>query len=128
MEKKRILIAKCGLDGHDRGAKIVANALKDAGFEVIYLGRRQTPQMIVQAAVEEDVDAIGISSLSGAHMTIFSQIFETLEDEGVPDVMVFGGGVIDRDDIQALEKMGVKKIFTPGTFTSEIVTFLRDYK
>jgi methylmalonyl-CoA mutase C-terminal domain/subunit len=128
LAKKRILIAKCGLDGHDRGAKIVASALRDAGFEVIYLGRRQTSRMVVQAAIEEDVDAIGISTLSGAHMTIFFEILKILKDEGAADIMVFGGGVIDKEDIQALETMGVKKIFTPGSFTSEIVTFLKDYK
>ncbi len=126
-KKLRILIAKCGLDGHSRGAKIVASALKDAGFEVIYTGLRQTPEMIVQAAIQEDVDCVGVSVLSGAHMAVFSEIFRIMTEKGGSDIMVFGGGIIPKEDIRDLEEMGVKKIFTPGTYTSEIVDFLNDW-
>ena len=107
------MIAKCRLDGHGRDAKLVPSALRDAGFEVIYLGRRQTSQMVVQAAIVDNIDAIGISSLSSAHMTIFSEILKILKDEDAVDIMFFRGGIIDKDGIQVLEQMGVKKIFTP---------------
>lgn len=126
MEKKiRVLLAKPGLDGHDRGVKVVAAALRDAGMEVIYTGLRQTPPMIVDAAIQEDVDAIGVSILSGAHMTLFPAILEELKKRGADDILLFGGGIIPDDDKEALEKMGVAKIFTPGAPTEEAVAFLR---
>ena len=122
MEKKiRILIAKPGLDGHDRGAKVVARALRDAGMEVIYLGLHQTPEMIVNAAVQEDVDVVGISILSGAHMTHFTKIFELLKEKNAEDISVVGGGIIPEEDKNALLKMGVKAIFGPGATTKEII-------
>lgn len=126
MEKKiRVLLAKPGLDGHDRGVKVVAAALRDAGMEVIYTGLRQTPPMIVEAAIQEDVDAIGVSILSGAHMTLFPAILDELKKHGAGDILLFGGGIIPDDDKEALEKLGVAKIFTPGAPTEEAVAFLR---
>ena len=125
MERKiRVLIAKAGLDGHDRGAKVIAAALRDAGMEVIYLGLRQTPQMIVNAAVQEDVDAIGISILSGAHMTLFPNILDEMKKNDIGDVLLFGGGIISDGDICKLKEMGVGELFTPGTPISEVVNFL----
>ena len=121
----RVLVAKPGLDGHDRGAKIIARALRDAGMEVIYTGIRQTPQMIVEAALQEDVDVIGLSILSGAHNELFPQIFQGLKENQMDDVVVVAGGIIPEDDRPALEEMGVKWVFGPGTTTSEIVEFIR---
>lgn len=126
-EKKiRVLIAKPGLDGHDRGAKVVARALRDAGFEVIYTGLRQTPEQIVEAAVAEDVDAIGLSLLSGAHNYLFPKVIELLREKKADDILVFGGGVIPEEDIPGLKEAGVSEVFTPGTPTSETVDFLRE--
>ena len=126
MEKKiRVLLAKPGLDGHDRGIKVVAAALRDAGMEVIYTGLRQTPEMIVSAAIQEDVDAIGVSILSGAHMTLFPAILDELKKKGANEIMLFGGGIIPDDDKEELEKMGVAKIFTPGAPTEEAIKFLK---
>lgn len=126
MDKKiRVLMAKPGLDGHDRGVKVVSRALRDAGFEVIYTGLRQTPEQIVNAAVEEDVDAVGLSLLSGAHNTLFPRVVELLKQQGAEDILVFGGGVIPEADIPGLLEAGVSAIFTPGTPTSETVEFLR---
>jgi methylmalonyl-CoA mutase C-terminal domain/subunit len=122
----RILVAKPGLDGHDRGAKIIARALRDAGFEVIYTGLHQTPEMIAEAAVQEDVDAIGLSILSGAHMTLFPKILELLKEKGAGEVPVFGGGIIPDEDIGELKKLGVKAIFTPGASTQDIVGWIRE--
>lgn len=124
-KRLRILIAKPGLDGHDRGAKIVARALRDAGMEVIYTGLRQTPEQIVAAAVQEDVNAVGLSILSGAHLHLFSRVMELLEQQGVSDMLVFGGGIIPDEDIAELKEMGVAAIFQPGSSTHEIVQFLR---
>ena len=121
----RVLVAKPGLDGHDRGAKIIARALRDAGMEVIYTGIRQTPQMIVEAALQEDVDVIGLSILSGAHVELFPQIFQGLKENRLDDVVVIAGGIIPEADRAALETMGVKGIFGPGTPTSEIIEFIR---
>ena len=120
-EKIRVLVAKPGLDGHDRGAKVVARALRDAGMEVIYTGIRQTPEMIVEVALQEDVDVIGLSSLSGAHMELFSEVMEQLKQKGMGNVMFVAGGIIPEDDIPSLQQIGVKAIFGPGTPTSEIV-------
>ncbi len=120
----RILIAKPGLDGHDRGAKVIVRALRDAGFEVIYTGIRQTPEMIVQAALQEDVDAIGLSLLSGAHMTLFPQVVSLLKKKGLRDVLVFGGGIIPDEDVPALKKKGVHEVFGPGTPLASIVDYL----
>jgi len=125
--KIRVLVAKPGLDGHDRGAKIVARALRDGGMEVIYSGLHQTPEQIVATAVQEDVDAIGLSVLSGAHMYLFGRVLELLREKGVDDVVVFGGGIIPPEDIQRLKAMGVTELFTPGTSTREIVAFVRDH-
>lgn len=122
----RIVIAKPGLDGHDRGAKVVARALRDAGFEFIYTGLRQTPEQIVEAAIQEDADAVGLSLHSGAHMTLFPKVVALLREKGAGDVVVFGGGIIPRDDIPKLEEAGVERIFTPGAPTGDIVTWLRD--
>lgn len=128
MERKiRVLVAKAGLDGHDRGAKVVAAALRDAGMEVIYTGLRQTPKMIVEAAIQEDVDAIGISILSGAHMTIFPKIKALMTEEGLDDVLLFGGGIIPAKDIAKLKEIGVGEIFTPGAATTEISAFLKQW-
>jgi methylmalonyl-CoA mutase C-terminal domain/subunit len=120
----RILVAKPGLDGHDRGAKVVARALRDAGFEVIYTGLRQTPQQIVAAAVQEDVDLVGLSCLSGAHMTLFPKIKQLLVQEGAEDVVVFGGGIIPDDDAAKLKAAGIEAVFGPGTDTRQIVAFI----
>lgn len=122
----RILVAKPGLDGHDRGAKIIARALRDAGFEVVYTGLHQTPEMIVEAALQEDVDAIGLSVLSGAHMVQFPAVIDLLRARGAGDVVVFGGGIIPDEDIAELERMGVAKVFTPGASTQEIITWVRE--
>ena len=121
----RVVIAKPGLDGHDRGAKVVARALRDAGMEVIYTGLHQTPEQIVTAVVQEDADAVGLSIHSGAHMTLFPRVVELLHQQGVDDVLVFGGGIIPRADIAALKDIGVAEIFTPGTPTQKIVDWLR---
>jgi methylmalonyl-CoA mutase C-terminal domain/subunit len=121
----RILIAKPGLDGHDRGAKIIARALRDAGFEVIYTGLHQTPEMIVEAALQEDVDAIGLSILSGAHMTLFPAVLDLLEQRGVDDLAIFGGGIVPAEDIAELKRLGVREIFTPGASTDDIVAWAR---
>jgi len=121
----RVLIAKAGLDGHDRGAKVIARALRDAGMEVIYTGLHQTPEMIVRSALQEDVHCIGLSILSGAHMTLFPEIVELLKQEKANDILVFGGGIIPKDDIVKLERVGVKKIFLPGTATTEVVNWLQ---
>jgi methylmalonyl-CoA mutase, C-terminal domain len=121
----RVIIAKPGLDGHDRGAKVVARALRDAGVEVIYTGLHQTPEQIVAAALQEDADAIGLSVLSGAHMTQFSRVLELLAERGAQDIVVFGGGIIPDADIAELERMGVAKLFTPGATTTEIVAWVR---
>lgn len=120
----RVLVAKVGLDGHDRGAKVIATALRDAGMEVIYTGLRQTPEMVVNAALQEDVDAIGISILSGAHMTIFPKVVELLKEKGMNDVLLTGGGIIPEDDMQQLNRMGVGKLFAPGTTTAEIAGYI----
>lgn len=124
--KLRILVAKPGLDGHDRGAKIVARALRDAGFEVIYTGLHQTPEMIVEAAMQEDVDAIGMSILSGAHLTLFPAVLQLLKEKGLSDVKVFGGGIVPADDIPRLKDLGVLEIFTPGTSTKDIIQFIKN--
>jgi len=121
----RVIIAKPGLDGHDRGAKVVARALRDAGVEVIYTGLHQTPEQIVAAALQEDADAIGLSVLSGAHMTQFSRVLELLRERGAGDIVVFGGGIIPDADIVELERMGVARLFTPGATTTEIVDWVR---
>ena len=123
----RVLVAKPGLDGHDRGAKVVARALRDAGIEVIYTGLHQTPAQIVDAAVQEDVDIIGLSVLSGAHLTLFAEVIEQLKARDASDILVFGGGIIPEDDIPALEAMGVARIFTPGTPTQAIVDWVQDH-
>ena len=125
-ERVRILVAKPGLDGHDRGAKIVARALRDAGFEVIYTGLHQTPEQIVATAVQEDVDAIGLSVLSGAHNYLFPRVLELLRERGADDIIVFGGGIIPLDDIPQLASAGVEKIFTPGASTVDIGGWLRE--
>ena len=120
MGKIRVIVAKAGLDGHDRGAKVVARALRDAGVEVIYTGLHQTPEQIVAAAIQEDVDAVGLSILSGAHMTLFGRVIELLEERDAADIVVFGGGIIPDEDIPLLEEIGVAKVFTPGAPTTEI--------
>jgi methylmalonyl-CoA mutase C-terminal domain/subunit len=125
MKTLRILIAKPGLDGHDRGAKVIVRALRDAGFEVIYTGIRQTPEMIAQTAVQEDVDAVGLSLLSGAHMTLFPKVVELLRQKGLDDVLVFGGGIIPDEDVSDLKAKGIDALFGPGTPTADIVTYLR---
>jgi methylmalonyl-CoA mutase, C-terminal domain len=125
--KVRILVAKPGLDGHDRGAKIIARALRDDGFEVIYTGLHQTPEMIVAAAVQEDVDAIGMSIMSGAHMTLFPAVIDLLKVQGTGDVIVFGGGIIPDADIPELRKLGVAEIFTPGASTRDIAGWVREH-
>ena len=123
----RVLVAKPGLDGHDRGAKVIARALRDAGMEVIYTGIRQTPQMIVAAAVQEDVDAVGLSILSGAHMELFPAILDGLKDNGMEKVLVVAGGIIPEDDIPVLKKMGVAAIFGPGSSTKDIIAYLEEH-
>ena len=128
MERKiRVLIAKAGLDGHDRGAKVIAAALRDAGMEIIYTGLRQTPEMIVEAALQEDVDAIGISILSGAHMTIFPRVLELMKKKGLNNVLLFGGGIIPDKDIEKLKSMGVGELFTPGTATYVTIDYVRNW-
>jgi methylmalonyl-CoA mutase, C-terminal domain len=124
-ETYRVIVAKPGLDGHDRGAKIVARALRDAGFEVIYTGLHQTPEQIVETAIQEDADAVGLSLHSGAHMTLFPRVVTLLRERGAGDIVVFGGGIIPADDIATLESEGVEKIFTPGAPTGDIVAWLR---
>jgi methylmalonyl-CoA mutase C-terminal domain/subunit len=121
----RIIVAKPGLDGHDRGAKIIARALRDAGFEVIYTGLHQTPEMIVAAAIQEDVDAVGLSILSGAHMTIFPAVIELLREKGAADIAVFGGGIIPQDDVPKLTEKGVSAVFLPGSSTLSIIEWIR---
>jgi methylmalonyl-CoA mutase C-terminal domain/subunit len=123
--KIRVLIAKPGLDGHDRGAKVIARAFRDAGMEVIYTGLRQTPEMIVSAAIQEDVDAVGLSCLSGAHMHLFPRVMELLKERGVDDVLVFGGGTIPDEDIPKLKACGLSAVFTPGTSTQDAIAFVR---
>jgi methylmalonyl-CoA mutase C-terminal domain/subunit len=123
--KIRVLIAKPGLDGHDRGAKVIARALRDAGMEVVYTGIRQTPEQIVNAAIQEDVDVIGLSCLSGAHMTLFPRVTEILRDKKADDITVIGGGIIPLDDIAALKEAGIKEIFQPGTYTEDIIRYIR---
>jgi len=125
-ERIRIVIAKPGLDGHDRGAKVIARALRDAGMEVVYTGLHQTPEQIVQTAIQEDADAVGLSVLSGAHMTLFARVLELLAASGAEDVVVFGGGIIPEEDIPLLENSGVAKVFTPGATMDEIVTWVRE--
>ena len=121
----RVVVAKPGLDGHDRGAKVVARALRDAGMEVVYTGLHQTPEQIVEAAIQEDADLVGLSVLSGAHMTLFAKVMELLAARDATDIVVFGGGIIPEADIPELEKIGVAKVFTPGATTTEIVAWVR---
>jgi methylmalonyl-CoA mutase C-terminal domain/subunit len=123
----RIVIAKPGLDGHDRGAKVVARALRDAGFEVVYTGLHQTPEQVVDTALQEDADFIGMSILSGAHLTLFAEVMDILRAREATDIVVFGGGIIPEDDIPVLEQMGVARIFTPGTPTRDVVEWVRDH-
>jgi methylmalonyl-CoA mutase C-terminal domain/subunit len=123
----RVLIAKVGLDGHDRGAKVIATSLKDAGMEVIYTGLRQTPEMVVEAALQEDVDAIGISILSGAHMTVFPRIINLMKEKGMHDVLLTGGGIIPDEDRIQLENMGIGKLFPPGTASTEIASYISQW-
>ena len=120
----RVLVAKVGLDGHDRGAKVIASALRDAGMEVIYTGLRQTPEMVVNAGLQEDVDAIGISILSGAHNTVFPKVMQLMKENGMDDVLLTGGGIIPADDMKALNKLGVGRLFPPGTPTTEIANYI----
>ena len=121
----RVLVAKIGLDGHDRGAKVIATALRDAGMEVIYTGLRQTPEMVVNAALQEDVDAIGVSILSGAHMTVFPKVIKLMKEKGLDDVLLTGGGIIPEEDMRQLQQQGVGKLFPPGTPTSEIAEYIK---
>lgn len=123
----RVLVAKCGLDGHDRGAKIIATSLRDAGMEVIYTGLRQTPEMIVNAALQEDVDAIGVSILSGAHLTVFPKIIHLMKEKGMKDVLLTGGGIIPEPDMEQLAQMGVGQLFAPGTATANIVNYITQW-
>lgn len=123
----RVLVAKVGLDGHDRGAKVIATALRDAGMEVIYTGLRQTPEMVVNAALQEDVDAIGISILSGAHMTVFPKVMALLKEKEMNDVLVTGGGIIPEEDMRALQEIGVGKLFAPGAATADIARYINDW-
>jgi methylmalonyl-CoA mutase C-terminal domain/subunit len=123
----RVLVAKVGLDGHDRGAKVIATSLRDAGMEVIYTGLRQTPEMVVNTALQEDVDAIGVSILSGAHMTVFPKIIALLKEKEMNDVLLTGGGIIPEEDMQQLKEMGVGKLFAPGTTTTEIASYIKDW-
>ena len=125
--KLRILVAKPGLDGHDRGAKVVARALADAGYEVVYTGLHQTPEMIAAAAIQEAVDAVGLSIMSGAHMTLFPAVMDALKARGLGDVVVFGGGIVPQDDLPKLTELGVAKIFTPGASTHEIIDWVESY-
>jgi methylmalonyl-CoA mutase C-terminal domain/subunit len=123
----RVLVAKVGLDGHDRGAKVIATALRDAGMEVIYTGLRQTPEMVVNAALQEDVDAIGVSILSGAHMTVFPKIINLMKEKEMNDVLLTGGGIIPDDDMKTLQAMGVGTLFAPGTTTSDIAAYIKTW-
>ena len=123
----RVLVAKVGLDGHDRGAKVIATSLRDAGMEVIYTGLRQTPEMVVNAAIQEDVDAIGISILSGAHMTVFPKIIQLMKENNLSDVLLTGGGIIPEEDRIRLQEMGVGKLFAPGAATTDISTYIREW-
>lgn len=123
----RILVAKVGLDGHDRGAKVIATALRDAGMEVIYTGLRQTPEMVVNAALQEDVDAIGVSILSGAHMTVFPKLLQLMQEKGMDDVLLTGGGIIPDDDMKQLNEKGVGKLFPPGTATADITGYITEW-
>jgi methylmalonyl-CoA mutase C-terminal domain/subunit len=123
----RVLVAKVGLDGHDRGAKVIATSLRDAGMEVIYTGLRQTPEMIVQTALQEDVDAIGVSILSGAHMTVFPKIIALMKEKNMDDVLLTGGGIIPEEDMQALQLLGVGELFAPGTTTATIADYIREW-
>ncbi|MFA6617882.1 MAG: cobalamin B12-binding domain-containing protein [Candidatus Neomarinimicrobiota bacterium] len=127
MKKIRVVLAKPGLDGHDRGAKVIANALRDAGMEVIYLGLRQTPEMIVNAALQEDADVISLSILSGAHMTIFPKVLDLLKEKGMDDVLLVGGGVIPEEDIEELKSLGVAELFGPGTPTGKTVKYIENW-
>ena len=120
----RVLVAKVGLDGHDRGAKVIATALRDAGMEVIYTGLRQTPEMVVNAALQEDVDALGISILSGAHMTVFPKVMQLMKEKGLDNVLLTGGGIIPDEDMKQLQEMGVGQLFAPGTPTADIATYI----
>lgn len=123
----RVLVAKVGLDGHDRGAKVIATSLRDAGMEVIYTGLRQTPEMVVNAALQEDVDAIGISILSGAHMTVFPRVMNLMKEKGLSDVLLTGGGIIPAEDMEELHKMGVGKLFAPGAPTSDVADYINNW-
>ena len=123
----RVLVAKVGLDGHDRGAKVIATSLRDAGMEVIYTGLRQTPEMVVNAALQEDVDAIGISILSGAHMTVFPKVLALMKEKGMSDVLLTGGGIIPAEDMEELQGMGIGQLFAPGTQTSDIAGYISDW-
>ena len=127
MRPIRVLIAKPGLDGHDRGAKVVAAALRDAGMEVIYTGLHQTPEMIATAAVQEDVDVVGLSILSGAHMTLFPRVRELMSEQGRDDILITGGGIIPKDDMDALQQQGIGKLFGPGTRTSDLIDYIREW-
>jgi methylmalonyl-CoA mutase C-terminal domain/subunit len=127
MRPIRVLVAKPGLDGHDRGAKVVAAALRDAGMEVIYTGLHQTPEMIATAAVQEDVDVVGLSILSGAHMTLFPRVRELLHEQGRDDILITGGGIIPKEDMDALQSLGVGKLFGPGTRTTDLIDYIRDW-
>jgi methylmalonyl-CoA mutase C-terminal domain/subunit len=127
VRKIRVLVGKAGLDGHDRGAKVVASAMRDAGFEVIYTGLHQTPEMIVQAAVQEDVDAVALSILSGAHMTLFPRVHELMKAAGIADVLLTGGGIISKEDMAALQAKGVGELFGPGTPTTAIIAYIRKW-
>jgi methylmalonyl-CoA mutase C-terminal domain/subunit len=126
-ERIRVVVAKPGLDGHDRGAKVVARALRDAGMEVVYTGLHQTPEQIVETTIQEDADAVGLSVLSGAHMTLFARVLELLRERGADDVVVFGGGIVPAEDFGPLAELGVAKIFTPGATTTEIVDWVREH-
>src|SRR6476619_66841 len=127
MRPIRVLVAKPGLDGHDRGAKVVAAALRDAGMEVIYTGLHQTPEMIANAAIQEDVDVVGLSILSGAHMTLFPRVHELLTEDGREDILITGGGIIPKEDMDALEKQGVGKLFGPGTPTTDLIDYIKTW-
>jgi methylmalonyl-CoA mutase C-terminal domain/subunit len=123
----RILVAKVGLDGHDRGAKVIATTLRDAGMEVIYTGLRQTPEMVVNTALQEDVDALGISILSGAHMTVFPRVMQLMKDKGMNNVLITGGGIIPDEDMKALQSIGIGQLFPPGTPTADIVSYINNW-
>ncbi|OGP70324.1 MAG: methylmalonyl-CoA mutase [Deltaproteobacteria bacterium RBG_16_50_11] len=125
-QKIRVLVAKPGLDGHDRGAKVIARALRDAGMEVIYTGIRQTPEQIANAAIQEAVDIVGLSSLSGAHMALFPKVVQILKEKGAEDIIVFGGGIIPADDISRLKKAGIREIFQPGASTEDIIKYIKE--